>query len=437
MAQCPPEANRVQKMLFDLTTKYALLVKFEITPELFEPQCVIKLEAEGAEDRFANLSKELEGKGFQVQLTRVKPKDRQADPVLKQLPATDLLYHLIYVPTREVDVSEGKRKKERKYSLITLTITGVFVGLSAWFYFDRLEPLFGYANNDPMQNVLNTIWFVIGMVLIILCHELGHKITSEKNHIPASPPYLIPGPPPIGIFGAFVSIKRKMGTRNKMFDIALGGIASGLLVSVLLIVIGYAFSARVPTIDYINLRVTMAEAAGLSNASFSGQAEYLSGQLNQFSFGMLWIQGLFFPACTTFQNIGGYSLPTQLVVLHPLTYAGWVGLVTSGLNLVPLTMLDGGHIFRALFPQRYASIIGVVIGMALYASISQFLLLFGYFSLMGAIGELTRETLDTRDVSFPFVPLKKSRKYIGLVLILILVLTFPLSGETLISPVSF
>ena len=437
MVECPPAANRVQKLLYDITTKYASVVKFEITPELFEPQCIIKLEASGAEGRFEALAKELEGKGFAIQLTRVKKNDRESDEVLSTLPPTDLLYNLIYMPAREVDVSEIRQKKEKKISLLTIAITGVFVALSAWFYFDCLEPLFGYANNSPIQNVLNTVWFVMGMVLIILCHELGHKISSEKNHIPASPPYLIPGPPPIGIFGAFVSIKRKMGTRTKMFDIALGGIAGGLIISVILIIIGYAFSVQVSTVDYLNLRVAMAKAARLPDPTFSGQVEYLHDHLNCFSFGMLGIQTLFFPSRVTFQQIGGYSLPTQLIILHPLAYAGWIGLLTSGLNLVPLTFLDGGHIFRAMFPQRYGSILGVAVGIALYAFISQYLVLIAIFSINGTLNELMRETLDTRDVCYPFVPLQKSRYYIGFLLILILVLTFPLSGEALISPVSY
>jgi membrane-associated protease RseP (regulator of RpoE activity) len=53
------------------------------------------------------------------------------------------------------------------------------------------------------------------------------------------------------------------------------------------------------------------------------------------------------------------------ILIHPIGYAGWVGLFVTALNLLPVGQLDGGHIAYALFGRKSRAIFLIAIaGMA-------------------------------------------------------------------------
>jgi membrane-associated protease RseP (regulator of RpoE activity) len=55
----------------------------------------------------------------------------------------------------------------------------------------------------------------------------------------------------------------------------------------------------------------------------------------------------------------------HVIVLHPLAFAGWLGLLVTALNLIPVGQLDGGHVADAMFGQRSGATIGTVAMVAL------------------------------------------------------------------------
>jgi membrane-associated protease RseP (regulator of RpoE activity) len=61
---------------------------------------------------------------------------------------------------------------------------------------------------------------------------------------------------------------------------------------------------------------------------------------------------------------------TYDILLHPIAYAGWVGLFVTALNLFPVGQLDGGHIAYALFGRKSRAIF--LLGIAIMAFITTF-----------------------------------------------------------------
>jgi membrane-associated protease RseP (regulator of RpoE activity) len=179
--------------------------------------------------------------------------------------------------------------------------------------------------------------FSLALMTTLLAHELGHFFQARRYGVPASFPYFIPMPQsPIGTMGAVIVMQPGRGDRRALFDIAVTGPLAGLIPALLFSVVGLQRSQVIQIAE---------QPVGL----ILGEP-LLFRILAYFTFG---------------------PLPEGLdIALHPVAYAGWVGIFITALNLIPIGQLDGGHILYALLLRRahlvaeallLAAMIGVVV----------------------------------------------------------------------------
>ena len=229
--------------------------------------------------------------------------------------------------------------------------------------------------------------FSFTLLLILGAHEMGHYLVSRRHHLDVTLPYFIPAPPIpfiIGTFGAFIRIRSPIRDKRALLDVGCSGPLIGVLVSIPVILIGLKLSS-----------VTVIGGVGET---------IILGEPLLFKF-LSWLAL-------------GPMTPEENIILHPVAFAGWIGLLVTALNLIPVGQLDGGHVAYALFPeyQRYISlgsigllvICGVVFwsGWLLWAVLLVFL---GW----------------RHPPPFEFwVPLDRRRRILGIITIIVFGLTF-------------
>jgi membrane-associated protease RseP (regulator of RpoE activity) len=202
-------------------------------------------------------------------------------------------------------------------TFLTTTASGAIsqhpgVDFPAW------QLLFPVAAIRPISDGLS---YSIPLMLILLCHELGHYFVARAHGVPASLPFFIPLPPLLGLgtMGAVIGMRQVTGDRRKLIDIGAAGPLAGLVVAVPVILYGLSLSP----------------VAALRPGGLQEGTSILYGLLKLIAKGAWLPDG------------------TRDVFLHPTARAGWNGLLITMINLLPIGQLDGGHVATAYFGNRY------------------------------------------------------------------------------------
>jgi len=174
--------------------------------------------------------------------------------------------------------------------------------------------------NHP-ETIFKGIPFSVTLLLILGTHEFGHYYFSHKHKVEATLPYFIPAPPfifLIGTFGAFIKIKSVITDRSALLQIGAAGPIAGFIVAIPSLFIG------------LKLSDVFDKSPGF-NGIVLGDSLLMKI--------MIWITH---PSLSENQD----------VLLHPIAFAGWIGLLVTMLNLLPVGQLDGGHISYAMFGKK-------------------------------------------------------------------------------------
>lgn len=227
--------------------------------------------------------------------------------------------------------------------------------------------------------------FTMAVMAVLGIHEMGHKITANREGIDATLPYFIPGPPPLfggfGTFGAVIMQKSLPRNKDALFDVGADGPIAGFIIAVIVSAIGLTLLIPAPATP---------NTTSIGVPIIWDILEILLQSLNMLPKAPL-----------------GY-------ILHPVAFAGWVGMLVTTLNLLPVAMLDGGHVARSVLGERPSLrlvLAALSIGYLVFEGLIPMAFLVGLMLFFRHPGPLD-------DVS----SLSTSRKFVALGLVAILIL---------------
>ncbi|MEW6599841.1 MAG: site-2 protease family protein [Nitrospirota bacterium] len=255
-------------------------------------------------------------------------------------------------------------------TFMTTTIAGAFMGgVIPWIH---------------PEKIYKGLPFSLTLIFILMTHEMSHYMASRLHNVSATLPYFIPAPSIIGTFGAVIKMRPPIPDRRSLIDIGASGPIGGFIIAIIACVIGLYLSDVQPT-----------------------------GEIQE---GLAFGSSLLFSFLT--KLVLGIDPEKYDILLHPVAFAGWIGLLVTSLNLLPIGQLDGGHITYALLGEKHAWIskgmlpvlvvLGIIYweGWLIWAVLMIFL---GYRH---------------PPVVYPHIQLNRGRKLIGWLSLLIFILTF-------------
>ncbi len=322
--------------------------------------------------------------------------------------------------------------KDLKVASILVALTFITTSVQGALYWKGFsEPGTPWSIGTTLQpeNLLfGFLFFGLPLMAILLIHESAHYITARRHGLRPSLPFFIPLPPLLAFFGtmgAFIRMRDPLPDRKSLFDVGASGPIAGFIVAIPILIAGslltggaavglpdthdptitaegFDVDAGIPgevtlTMDpamegtwlveilstedgwLYNGAVVVTVGDQTKRDTFTGTLDDGERALHTITVPegaqsvqivVTWEDGLVRfgdPLLVRALNpILGTDNEEHLT--HPLFFAGWVGIFITGLNLLPLGQLDGGHVSRAVFGDRSRHVALLTMGLLLILS---------------------------------------------------------------------
>ena len=268
-----------------------------------------------------------------------------------EAPSTANSQYVIHMPpAMDAALVDAPRDRYWLHALLLLAtvFTTLVIGAGMQFSFQNNLARYSVDENAfiptfPIEWVLRQpsriilgVPFSVTLMLILLCHEMGHYLYCRRYRVWATLPFFIPFPNLAGTMGAFIRIRSPIRSRAALFDIGIAGPIAGFIPALAALFAGLAFSKPAPVYS------PFAENIEFGHPLIFGAAQHLLAYL-------------------TSSTVA--RLPLERVYLHPIAFAAWVGMLVTSLNLLPGGQLDGGHLMYAVFTRAHRFVTVLTVGI--------------------------------------------------------------------------
>jgi len=209
---------------------------------------------------------------------------------------------------------------------------GISTSKGRHFFFNRLAPIIlliltlcttimsgvYLSGSELLTSIWKGVPYAIAILIATGAHALGHYMVARLNGVKAHSPCFIPTLGTIGTIGAYTKIPWPISDRNKLIKIFIAGPLVGFFVSWIILIIGLFFSE-------------------IKDYTMTNNSDKIGNSI------IVYLTSLAFY---------GRLPETKDLFLHPIAYAGYLGLFYNFCHLLPIGKFDGGRLIYALWGYR-------------------------------------------------------------------------------------